>query len=118
MRKINFMANFLWALGVVFFIPLLSGMLFSNSIIVEFISNIFCNYDLFFKVTIITALSYLFLLLSLILKLRLIKRNYFNGTKPSIKIFRRLCLILTGIVILLSFPSLLFINVDFASFPK
>ena len=48
MKKINFIANFLWALGIIFFIPLLSGMIFSNSIIVEFINSIFINYNLFF----------------------------------------------------------------------
>ena len=118
MKKINFIANFLWILGVIFFVPLLSGMIFSNSIIVKFISNIFSNYDLFFKVTIITTLSYFLLILSFILKLYLKKQNYFNGTKTSIKIFRRLCLLLTSIVILFSLPSILFINLDLASILK
>lgn len=118
MKKINFIANFLWTLGVIFFIPLLSGMIFSNSVIVKFISNIFINYDLFFKVSIITILSYFFLLLSFIIKLYLLKQNYFKDTKIAIKIFRILCLVSTCIVILFSALSLLFINIDFANIQR
>lgn len=118
MKKINFIANFLWTLGIILFIPLLSGMIFSNSIIVKFINNIFINYNLFFKVTTITILSYFFLLLSFIIKLYLLKQNYFNDTKISIKIFRILCFVPTGIVILFSALSLIFINIDFANIQR
>ena len=118
MKKINFIANFLWALGIIFFIPLFSGMIFSNSIIVEFINSIFINYNLFFKVTIITILSYFFLLLSFIIKLYLLKQNYFKNTKIPIKIFKILCLVSTGIVILFSALSLLFINIDFTNIQR
>ena len=71
-----------------FFIPLLSGMIFSNSIIVEFINSIFINYNLFFKVTIITILSYFFLLLSFIIKLYLLKQITLRILKYQSKYLR------------------------------
>ena len=71
-----------------FFIPLLSGMIFSNSIIVEFINSIFINYNLFFKVTIVTILSYFFLLLSFIIKLYLLKQITLRILKYQSKYLR------------------------------
>lgn len=115
MKKINCVANFLWALGILLFAPLFAGMTIENSFIVEFINNIFSDYDLFFKVNIITSLSYIFLLLTFIIKIYLVNKNHFQKTKMLIKIIRILCYTFTIIFLLFSVFSLVFVNMDVSS---
>lgn len=117
MKKINFVSNFLWVLSILFYMPLFAGMTMEDSFIVNFINNIFNKYNLFFKVNITTSISYIFLLLTFILKIYLVHKSYFKKSKLSIIIFRTLCCILTIIFLLFSIFSLLFINMDVSNIP-